>query len=454
MRTSNQMRTAGILATVLLALGGLATWDEWQTKRDDKKKETENLLLSLEVDKIIGIEFSNKEPKEPVDISMERSLGKWRITRPIKVLADQPAVDNLLTTLRDYKYEKVVSESDPDLASFGLDKPRRVIQLKTEKGSTTLLVGTNAPVGYSVYAMIEGSGKVHVGSQHLAVSTGKSLHDFRDKAILSVDSTKVSQIELIRPGHPALKIEKKDNVFSIVRPEVLPADQTAVRVFLDDIGRANATAFFDNPDEKLKKAFNGKVLAEVRLKSADDPVTNLKFIEKDKKIQAWLGGAEAIAELNDDIKGKLAKTASDFRDRKIFSFSGDKANEVTLDGKVFKKQNGDWFSADDATKGVPQIRSLLVDLEFAKATEILGLKDKIVTDSRETPPAHTLKISFDGSVPALEINIWEKKGTSESWILTQTEANAAKTVYVIGKTSLSAIEATKQPPTTPTLGHD
>ena len=308
-----------------------------------------------------------------------------------------------------------------------------MIQLKTEKGSTTLLVGANAPVGYSVYAMIEGSGKVHIGSQHLAVSTGKSLHDFRDKALLSVDSTKVSQIELIRPGHPALKIEKKDNVFSIVRPEVLPADQTAVRVFLDDIGRANATAFFDNPDE---------------------PVNNLKFIEKDKKIQAWLGGAEPIAELNDDIKGKLAKTASDFRDRKIFSFSGDKANEVTLDGKVFKKQNGDWFSADDATKGVPQIRSLLVDLEFAKATEILGLKEKIVTDSRETPPAHTLKISFDGGAPTLEINIWEKKGTPESWILTQTEANAAKTVYVIGKTSLSAIEATKQPPTTPTLGHD
>lgn len=454
MSISNQMRTAGILATVLFVLGGLATWDEWQTKRDEKKKETESLLLSFEVDKITGIEFSNKEPKDPVDISIERSLGKWRITRPIKVLADQPAVDNLLTTLRDYKYEKVVSESVQDLTSYGLDKPKRVIQLKTEKGATTLLVGANAPVGYSVYSMVEGSGKVHVGSQHLAVSTGKSLHDFRDKSVLAVDSTKVTQIELIRPGHPALKIEKKDNVFSIVRPEASPADQTAVRVFLDDIGRTNATAFFDNPDAKLKKAFNGAALAEVRLKSGDDPVTNLKFIEKDKKIQAWLGGTEPIAELNDDIKGKLAKTASDFRDRKIFNFSGDKATQVSLDGKDFKKQNGDWFSADDATKPVPQIRSLLVDLEFAKATDILGIKDKVVTESRSTPPTHSVKISFEGNVPAVEINIWEKKGTPESWVLTQTEANAAKTAYVIGKASLSAIEATKQAPTTPALGHD
>ena len=77
MTTRNQLKTAGILATVLVVLGGLATWDEWQTKRDDKKKDTENLLLTLEIEKVTGLEFSNRESKDPVDISIEKKNGKW-----------------------------------------------------------------------------------------------------------------------------------------------------------------------------------------------------------------------------------------------------------------------------------------------------------------------------------------------------------------------------------------
>ena len=454
MTTRNQLKTAGILATVLVVLGGLATWDEWQTKRDDKKKDTENLLLTLEIEKVTGLEFSNRESKDPVDISIEKKNGKWSIITPVSVLADQQAVDNLLTTLKDYKYEKIVTESGANLASFGLDKPKRIIQIKTEKGPTTLLVGSNAPVGYSVYATVEGSGKVYVGSQHLAVSTGKSLHDFRDKALLPLDFAQVSQIELLRPGHPPLKIEKQAGSFSIVRPEVHPADQAAVRSFLEDITKANASAFFDGPDSKLQKSFGGPGLAVVQLKMADGKSTVLRFIEKDKKILAWLGTSEPVAQLNDDIRGKLAKSATDFRDRKIFSFAGDKATEVVLDGKIYQKKNGEWYSAEDATKAVPQIRSLLVDLEFAKATEILGSKDKAAIDSRAAAASHSIKISFDGGTPPLEITVWEKKGTPESWLLTHSDVKASKTAYVIGKASLSAMEATKQTLTTPALGHD
>ena len=450
-----QIKTAALLFGVLLVLGGLASWDEWQTKRDGKKKETENLLLAIEPEKIVGIEFSNRESKDPVNISMSKSEGKWAISSPVSVAADQQAVDNLLTTLRDYKFEKVVIESNADLAAFGLDKPRRVIQLKTEKGPLTLLVGANAPVGYSVYASIEGTGKVYVGSQHLAVSTGKSLHDLRNKALLTLDPAQVTQLELIRPGQPSVTIAKDTaGSFAIIKPEALQADQTSVRNFLDEIAKANATAFFDNPDAKLKNSFHGRGLAEIRLKLADGKATNLKFIEADKKVHAWAGGSEAVAQLADDVKTKIAKTAADFRDRKIFSFAGDKAMEVVLDGKAYKKNAGDWHAADDATKPAPQIRSLLVDLEFAKASEIFALKDKAVVDSTALAAAHSLKISFDGGATPLEISLWEKKGSPESWLLNHSESKAKKIAYAVSKSSLSAIEPPKEAPVLPTPEHN
>lgn len=458
---NQQMKTAGILAGVLLALGGLATWDEWQTKKDEKKKETENRLLTLETDKVTGIEFSNREGTPPVEISIQRDAGKWQITRPMRLSADQQAVDNLLTTIRDYKFESVVpDDASKNLADFGLSEPRRVIELKTEKGPITIKVGTNTPVGYSVYSTadgpgVDGPGKIHVGSQHLAVSTGRSLHDLRDKKLLPFNAAQVTGFELVRPGKPVVKLQKKDGTFTVVAPQSFAAEQTQVSTFLDGIISANASAFFDNPDAKLKSAFKSPGIAEVRMHLDDNRTVSVKFIEKDKKIHAWAGGSTAAAQVPDDLKGKLEKTASDFRERKIFSFVGDKITQIELDGKTYTKKNGEWYGSDDAAKPVSQVRSLLVDLEFAKATELLDQKDKVSSESAAKAPAHTVKLTAEGSGQPIEIKIWDKPGSAESFLIKHSESRGSNTVYVIGKASLSALDAMKKPATPAVdLGHD
>ncbi|NDE13948.1 DUF4340 domain-containing protein [bacterium] len=458
---NQQLKTAGILAGVLLALGGLATWDEWQTKKDEKKKETENRLFTFEPDKVTGIEFSNREGTAPVDISIERASGKWQITRPSKLLADQQAVDNLLTTLKDYKFESVVADdASKNASAFGLDKPRRVIELKTEKGTAKIAVGSNTPVGYSVYSLaegpgVDGAGKVHVGSQHLAVSTGKTLHDLRDKKFLTFSNANVAAFELIRPGKPTVKLEKKDGAFAVTAPQSFPAEQNQVFTFLDGIVSTNASTFFDHPDSKLQNAFKGRNIGELRVRLDDKTSVNVKFVEYDKKIHAWTGGTTPIVQVPDDIKGKLEKTASDFRDRKIFSFVGDKVTEVILDGKSFSKKNAEWYGSDEPTKAISQIRSLLVDLEFAKATEILDAKDKASRESTEKAPVHTVKLTIEGSSQPIEIKIWDKAGSAESFLVRHSEAKAANTVYSIGKASLSALDSTKKSAAPAVdLGHD
>lgn len=458
---NQQLKTAGILAGVLLALGGLATWDEWQTKKDEKKKETENRLLALEPDKVTGIEFSNREGSTPVEISMERVSGKWQITRPLSASADQPAVDNLLATLRDYKFESVVAEnSSTNPGAFGLDKPRRILSLTTDKGTIKITVGANTPVGYSVYSTadgpgVDGPGRVHVGSQHLAVSTGKTLHDLRDKRLLSFGSSQVTAFELIRPGKPTLKVEKRDGSFSITAPQALAAEQGQVSSFLDGIITTNATEFFDKPDKKLAGAFKGKTLAEVRMTLEDKSQVTVKLIEKDKKLYVWTGDAKPIAHVPDDTKGKVEKSMDDFRDRKIFSFTGDLVTEVVLDGKVFKKKDGEWFGEDEPTKAVSQIRSLIVDLEFAKASEILDAKDKAVKDSTDKAPAHSVRLAMGQAIQPLDIQVWEKQGATDSFLIKHSGPKGTNSAYVIGKASLSAIESMKAPAKSEVdLGHD
>ena len=86
---------------------------------------------------------------------------------------------------------------------------------------------------------------------------------------------------------------------------------------------------------------------------------------------------------------------------------------------------------------------------LVNASEIFGLKDKAVVDSTALAAAHSLKISFDGGATPLEISLWEKKGSPESWLLNHSELKAKKIAYAVSKASLSAIEPAKEAPVLP-----
>lgn len=443
MSISNQMKTAGILAGVLLTLGGLATWDEWQTKKDEKQKETENRLLTLDPSAVTGLNLSIRDGQSPVDISLVKDAEKWSITTPVKASADQQAVDNLLTTLKDYKFEKDVGSAEGNLSTFGLDQPRRKIQLKHGDQTTTLLVGSNTPVGYSVYSWIEGTKDVKVGSQHLAVSTARTLHDLRNKSISDLDVSKVTGLKLTRPGRQVVELKKVNGQFEIIRPEPLAADQSAVRNFINDIAKSSGTEFFDNPEARLTAPFRGKQLAAVQLDAEGAPATTLQFALVDGKVRVWAGGASPVIQLADDMKGKLEKSSSDLRDRKIFSFAGEKVTSLKVDGKSFVKKNGEWLETSaNGEQPAQKVRSLIVDLEFAKAQEILGAGDKNVLESTRRAAMHSLELTFDDGTPPIAVSLWENKGKGDSWVLQHSDPKAKKSAFIVSKAALAAIEQT------------
>lgn len=447
MTVSNQMKTAGILAGVLLALGGLATWDEFQTKKEEQQKESENRLIELDPATVTGLVLVNRDEKVPVDISIEKQDQNWLITSPISGLADNQAVDNLLTTLKDYKFEKDVGGAEGNLATFGLDNPRRKIVIKQGDKSTTLLVGANTPVGYSVYSWIQGSKEVKVGSQHLAVSTARTLHDMRSKAVLNVDVNKITGFKLTRPGQQMIEVTKSQDQFEITKPEVLAADQSSVRNFINDVVKSNGTEFFDKPDSKISAPFRGKLLATVEVIMEGAPAVTLRYVSSDGKVRVWQGGDAPVIQLGDDMKGKLEKSVSDLRDRKIFTFAGEKVSAVKLDGKSFVKKNGEWVTGDtEGDQPAQKVRSLIVDLEFAKAQEILSADDKSILDSTKKAAMHSLELMFDDGTAPIEVSLWEKKGKDDSWVLRHNAPKAKKSAFIISKAAIAAIEQTSGEP--------
>ena len=168
------IRTPLILVAVLLVLGGLATWDEWQTEKEQKEKEEASKLTTLDakqVHKITLVDRAQQDTANKADaaakveakrVALEMIDGVWRVVAPLEIAADEREVSDFIKTVLDYKYEEEVISAEAKnvkLEEFGLQEPRRVITLQAEDGSSyELRLGNNAPVGYSTYFQIGGAG--------------------------------------------------------------------------------------------------------------------------------------------------------------------------------------------------------------------------------------------------------------------------------------------------------
>ena len=438
-------RSAAILLAVLLALGGLATWDEWKTKQDEKAKETDNKLLALKSEDIIGLTLHSLPDPEaggdktaksaPADaikiteVTLKLVDGKWAVTSPVSEAADQQTVQDLVKNILDYKYEKDVTSGKDQWAQYGLNEPRRRIELENKDGSkTTLFVGINSPVGYSVYIATDKSDKVYAGSQYIATSTAKTLFDFRDKKVIAVNTADLASVQLTHSGskQKPLELTRKDGKWSITAPEAADADTAQVNNFLDDISGLRASEFIDTPSKDQVAAFakKEKLFADIRFTTTKAEVQELKIAQMKDGLFAAVDPSKKIIKLGEDAKAKLSKNVNDLRDKKIFQFQSAQVESVDVDSKEYVRVKDEWYTKEDAAKfdkegkftgkdadkptAKPNLRGLLVDLEYAKADDVLG-PDSAAVKKLSATPKNRIKLNFGAatSQPPLTIDIWQ-----------------------------------------------
>ena len=447
------LKIAGILAVVLLGLGLLATWDQWQTKKDEEKKAEETKLVDVTPDAVTEIAFRNipdapdatddtsnpastgsaATPGVPVEITMKKVDGSWRITTPIDARADDKAIENLLTTIRDYKFERAVAESKGSWDQYGLNSPRRSVRFTANGVTRSVFVGVNAPVGYNVYSATDASEKVFVGSQYLAVALAKSLHEFRDKTLATIDEATLKTFSYQLRTDPVINFEKGEKGFRLAAPAAMAVDPIEVRNLIDDVARAQVQEFMDAPDAAVAKAFAPDArLAHVTWSTEAGAKTELFFTEHNGHTLASFDPTSRALRLPDEFKTKIVRKLIDFRDRRVFAFDSNTLTTAEVDGNSYKFVGEDWYASADADKfdaagkftgnaeekPSPQhaIRSLMVDLEFARADDIVAI-DALGTQEKkllESPPKHRIKLAFNAQsgTPETTIDAWTVEADS------------------------------------------
>src|SRR5260370_25209262 len=142
------------MAFVLLAVRGGHPWWTNKSRADTAKTpaDTATKLLTIPDDQFQEIKIK-KVTDELLDLKREN--GKWRMTSPKPMPADQDAAGAMVSALANLNADKVVEDKAADLKPYGLDTPTLDVQIIRKDGKTDhLLIGEDTLNGSGAYAKL------------------------------------------------------------------------------------------------------------------------------------------------------------------------------------------------------------------------------------------------------------------------------------------------------------
>lgn len=392
-----KLRGLTISAVLLLALVGGLYWSNHKKAQEASKPSTDTppKILSLNEADIIKVDLKKKTGEEVV--LAKNASGKWEMTAPKALPVDQDAVSSMMTTLTSLDSDRLVDSSSNNLSEFGLNQPALTVTITEKNGKTRqLLIGDDTPTGSGAYAKLENDPRIFTLASYNKTSIDKTPKDLRDKRLLTVDSDKISQLELI----DQVKGKSQDIVFGrskdawqIVKPKPLRADGLQVEELLRKVkdAKMDTTASDDDAKKAAASFASGTPVATVKL--TDPSGTQELQVRKNKDdYYAKSSVVEGVYKVSSDLGTGLDKSLDDFRNKKLFDFGFNDPNKIDMqDGAKFyglSKSGEDWWE-NGKKMDVTSVQSFLDKLRDLSASKFV--------DTGFTTPAITITVtSNDG----------------------------------------------------------
>ena len=360
------MKPKGLLiAVVLLAVLGGVTW--WSNKNQaDKAKtpdSTTTKLLTIPDDQFQAIKIMQRSNEL---LTLKRDNGKWALTAPVAMPADQDAAGQIASALANLSADKIVEEKATDLKAYGLDNPALDVQVMRKDGKNDrLLIGDDTLNGTGAYAKVLGNPRVVTVAATVRTSLDKRPDDLRDKRLLTFEADKLSRVELAAKG-PAIEFGKTgQNEWQIVKPRPLRADGSAVDALVSKLKDAKMDL---SAEDAAKQYVAATKVASVTVTDAGGSQTLEVRRDKDKNVFAKSSAVGGIYKTNADLADALEKSADDFRNKKLFDFGFSDPGKVELNGAGYSK-NGDKWSNGSKTMDNASVQTVIDKLRDLAATK-------------------------------------------------------------------------------------
>jgi hypothetical protein len=360
------MKSPGLLvaAIVLAVLTGVLYWSNHR-----KPAETAVTASADSPPKILTLaqtditEVGIKKKGNPAITLAKNNAGKWQITAPKPLGADQDAVSSLLSTVSSLNSERLIEEKAGNLGQYGLEQPSIEVDV-TEKNNKTekLLIGDDTPAGNAVYVALSGDPRVFTLASYNKSSLDKSSKDLRDKRLLTFEPDKVSRVELSAKKQ-SIEFGRNKEQWQIVKPRPLRADQSPVEELLRTLQDAKMDLSGSDDEKKAAAVFaSGTPVATARVTGASG-TQELQVRKSKDEYYAKSSVVEGVYKVASGTGTGLDKSLEDFRNKKLFDFGYAAPNNIEIyDGAksyLLSRNGSDWSS--NGTKMDESSVSTLVD---------------------------------------------------------------------------------------------
>jgi hypothetical protein len=315
-----QSRNLLIAAVVLAALSGVVWW----AKRHPQSSSASSATASPKLVDIpdAQVQSIDLKKKDGATVELQRQNGKWAITAPEPLPADQDAASSLVSSLSPMTADNIVEDKPGDVSKYGLNAPSLTVTVHEKNGkSDQVYFGDDVPAGSLVYARVGTDPKVYAVSSSTKSSLDKSANDLRDKRLLTFNSNQLTRIELASAKSDIEFGKNNQNDWQILKPQPYRADNFQVEELLRKLTDAKMDLPSSAEDvKKIDAAYaSGKPVGDAKV--SDAAGTETLDVRKNKDdYYAKSSVVKGIYKIPADLGKELEKPLEDFRNKKIFDF--------------------------------------------------------------------------------------------------------------------------------------
>ena len=370
-----KLRGLIVAAVVLAGLTGALYWSNHHKPSDTTEASADVAPKILAVKEADISRFDLKKDGAEQVGGERNSTGQWRITSPTSLPADQSAVSSLLGTFSSLSSERLVEEKASNLVPYGLNVPKLEIDLSEKDNKTQkLLLGDDTPAGNGIYAKLDGDPRVFTIPKYDKTSIDKNANDLRDKRLLTVDSDKVSQVDLIAKKQEIAFGRNKDE-WQIVNPRPLRADGTAVDELVRALTDAKMELGASYDPKKDASLFSAAAPVATARVTAESGTQELQVRKNKDDYYAKSSVVEGVYKVPSALGQALDKNLDDFRNKKLFDLGTDDPNKIEIRDvtkSYFLTRSGeDWWSGSAKKMDAGAVQELVDKLRDLSASKFV-----------------------------------------------------------------------------------
>jgi Domain of unknown function (DUF4340) len=382
------MKPGGLIVAVvvLAALGGTLYWSNHHKPAETTLASTDTppkILILNEAD-ISKIDLRKKGTDELV--LAKDNAGKWQITAPKPLSADQSSVSSVLSSLSSLSSDRLVEEKAANLNQYGLQSPALEADI-TERNNKThkLLIGDDTPTNNGAYVKLEDDPRVFTIATYNKSSIDKGLNDLRDKRLITAESDKITRLELVA-NKQDIEFGRNKDQWQIIKPQPLRADGTLVDDLIRKLTDARMDLTSDTDPKKNTAAFSSATPVATAKITTESGTQELQVRKSKNDYYAKSSIVDGVYKVGSDLGQGLDKKLEDFRNKKLFDFGFNDPNKVEIhDGPkayFLTKGGDDWWGPDAKKLDSSSASSLISNIRDLQATKFV--------DSGFSAPAITI----------------------------------------------------------------